>query len=251
MRSAATLGAVVLALALVAPPIVRAQMTGPIPISPPTAGATAPPGTPAPQASGGPDCAQPGVCAVFNAGTLVSYGFDISGTFVGALQFEATIDGVTWRPVQVLNISTGGSSATTTAVGAFTLTNIGFLTLRVRATTWTSGTALVSMRRGYAPWSRSGGSTPPSTVTAVTIMPDLVLKAAGTVGSALGLFALDGTTFAGGLQVGVLETTLPQPTCSVTTRGLFWSSFGAPGTKDRIAVCAKSGTDGYAWRTIY
>ncbi|HKE43887.1 MAG TPA: hypothetical protein VKB41_05050 [Steroidobacteraceae bacterium] len=244
-----TLAVLVLAFASAVP--LEAQMTGPIPISPPVAGRAQPPNLPAPQASGGPECTQAGVCAVFPAGNLVSYGFDISGTFVGTLQFEATIDGTNWRLVQLLNVSTGGASATTTAAGSYTLSNIGFLTLRVRATTWTSGTALVSMRRGYAAWARSGGTNPSPTIAQVTITPDLILKAAGTNASALGIFTLDGATFAGGLQFGVLATTLAQPTCSVTTRGLFWSSFGALGVKDAIAVCAKSGTDGYAWRTIY
>jgi hypothetical protein len=41
------------------------------------------------------------------------------------------------------------------------------------------------------------------------------------------------------------------PTCSAATRGRVWTTFGAAGTKDQVAVCAKDSADAYAWRVLY
>ena len=42
-----------------------------------------------------------------------------------------------------------------------------------------------------------------------------------------------------------------QPVCSAAVRGTLWHVNGGPGVKDSVAVCAKDGSDAYAWRTIY
>jgi len=42
-----------------------------------------------------------------------------------------------------------------------------------------------------------------------------------------------------------------QPACSSATRGRIWTTFGASGVKDQVAVCAKDATDTYAWRALY
>lgn len=42
-----------------------------------------------------------------------------------------------------------------------------------------------------------------------------------------------------------------RPTCDSSQRGVFWTTYGASGVKDTVAVCAKSATNAYAWRTIY
>jgi len=39
--------------------------------------------------------------------------------------------------------------------------------------------------------------------------------------------------------------------CNSSTRGRIWTTFGASGTKDQVAVCAKDATDTYAWRALY
>lgn len=75
----------------------------------------------------------------------------ITGTWVGTLQFEVTVDGTTWVPA--LGILTGGSvTATTgttlTANGSRAINTSGALRARVVATAWTSGTATVNLRAG-------------------------------------------------------------------------------------------------------
>jgi hypothetical protein len=48
-----------------------------------------------------------------------------------------------------------------------------------------------------------------------------------------------------------LNTTIAKPTCNSSTRGTFWFTQGATGTKDSVEVCAKNAAGTYAWRTIY
>jgi hypothetical protein len=48
-----------------------------------------------------------------------------------------------------------------------------------------------------------------------------------------------------------LNTVTAKPTCDSSHRGTFWSTQGGAGVKDNVEVCAKDGTDAYAWRTIY
>ncbi len=55
-------------------------------------------------------------------------------------------------------------------------------------------------------------------------------------------------TSTGGVLVA---TTITQPACSVTYRGLFWVVQGAAGIPDQVQVCAKSGDDAYYWVTMF
>jgi len=61
----------------------------------------------------------------------------------------------------------------------------------------------------------------------------------------------DGATFriqVPGIMGGPIEA---RPTCEVTLRGRLWLVFGADGTKDEFAVCAKDAAGQYSWRTLY
>jgi hypothetical protein len=42
-----------------------------------------------------------------------------------------------------------------------------------------------------------------------------------------------------------------QPACSADMRGTLWHTNGTAGVKDAVAICAKDGSDVYAWRVIY
>ena len=42
-----------------------------------------------------------------------------------------------------------------------------------------------------------------------------------------------------------------QPTCATGTQGMFWDAPGTSGVKDTVSVCAKDGTDTFAWRTLF
>lgn len=100
-----------------------------------------------------------------NIPTSSSVGFQITGTWVATLIFEATVDGTNWFTIQGTTLPGGATTTTTTANNAF-LTGVGgYQGFRVRASLFTSGTATVSwtadntpniqstVQQGNAPWS--------------------------------------------------------------------------------------------------
>lgn len=101
--------------------------------------------------SGGGTCNSPDTaCATYTFGESPSITFDISGTFTGTLTFEGTSNGTTWRTISVTKLSDGTTATTATAAGQFSATNAGLLRVRVRATAWTSGMAVVFGTGGTA-----------------------------------------------------------------------------------------------------
>ncbi len=42
-----------------------------------------------------------------------------------------------------------------------------------------------------------------------------------------------------------------RPACDASHRGRLWQTFGGQGVKDEVAVCAKDGAEGFAWRVLY
>lgn len=70
----------------------------------------------------------------------------ITGTWVGTLQFEATVDGTNWVAVNGVGAGTANIATTTTVNGLFRNTPAGCASFRVTSTAWTSGTAVVSIR---------------------------------------------------------------------------------------------------------
>ena len=74
---------------------------------------------------------------------------DVRGTFAATLSFEATMDGVNWTVVSVVgggNITGATSSAVSaTIIGNYVTCDLtGFTEFRVRASAYTSGTAVVT-----------------------------------------------------------------------------------------------------------
>lgn len=99
-----------------------------------------------------------------NIPTSASVGFQITGTWVATLIFEASVDGTNFFTVPATTLP-GGSSVTTTAVnGAFVAGVGGFQIFRIRASAFTSGTVTASLtadntpnisstvQQGNAPW---------------------------------------------------------------------------------------------------
>lgn len=75
---------------------------------------------------------------------------DVRGTFAATLSFEATMDGTNWTGIQILtggNITLAtGAGGTTTGAGNFVTADLtGFTEFRVRASAYTSGTAVVTI----------------------------------------------------------------------------------------------------------
>lgn len=91
---------------------------------------------------------------VLSCAGLATVAAQVTGTWSGTLEFDASLDGSTWVPIWTYD-ATGAvgagahSSGTTTTVnGLFTIPCAGAKQVRVTSSTftWTSGTAAVSMR---------------------------------------------------------------------------------------------------------
>lgn len=73
----------------------------------------------------------------------------VSGTFVGTLRFERSLDGgTTWYAVGAINTYNLAVTSTTTTIGSFQVNAAGYTNIRVRATAWTSGTANIAFQSG-------------------------------------------------------------------------------------------------------
>lgn len=103
-----------------------------------------------------------GACASWMLTTVSpSMTLQVTGTFSGTLTFEATSDNITWFAVAMAKQGATSSplSTTTTTTGQFSLSNLGFVGLRARATSWSSGGANVSLTRGSASAKAGGGGS--------------------------------------------------------------------------------------------
>ena len=77
----------------------------------------------------------------FSSGSL-----QLTGTWVGTVQFEGTVDGTTYLPINGVFTATSAPTSTTTTNGIIRLTPGSLTGIRVTSTAWTSGTAVVSFR---------------------------------------------------------------------------------------------------------
>jgi hypothetical protein len=134
----------------------------------------------------GTTCATTGACVSAVVGQSSSITIQIVGTFSATLSFEATADGTTWVAAQAQNLADGTISTSTTAAGAFSLSNVGVQQVRVRASAYTSGGAQVSFVRGYGTvrWQGFSSLTVGSTLT---VGDAIVLGAPTTSGVRLDL----------------------------------------------------------------
>jgi hypothetical protein len=66
----------------------------------------------------------------------------VTGTWVGQLEFEGTVDGTNYQSVEASNGTQTVNATTTNDI--FVLPGAGYDTLRVRASSWTSGTANIT-----------------------------------------------------------------------------------------------------------
>jgi hypothetical protein len=74
---------------------------------------------------------------------MAAAAFQVTGTFVGTVTFEATLDGSTWVSLQVANVADGSVSTTATAPGVFQAAIAGLDKVRARVSVWASGTITV------------------------------------------------------------------------------------------------------------
>lgn len=68
----------------------------------------------------------------------------VSGTFVGTVTFEATVDGTNWVAMRCVNLGTGDIATTATAPGIYQLQDAhGLHKVRARISAYTSGSISV------------------------------------------------------------------------------------------------------------
>jgi hypothetical protein len=73
-----------------------------------------------------------------------SCGVAVTGTWVGTLTFQGSIDNITFFTIPAINVSTNAQATTTTANGNFLVSCGGYNTVQVTMTAYTSGTATIN-----------------------------------------------------------------------------------------------------------
>src|ERR1700690_289635 len=106
------------------------------------------------------DCTDAGACLVLNLpSNAASALIQLSGTWSATVQFEATANnGATW--VSVNGAPVGGSSNATSSTGngAWRVTASGFNSVRVRVSTYSSGTIVAVITSSPGSSGSGGGS---------------------------------------------------------------------------------------------
>jgi hypothetical protein len=82
---------------------------------------------------------------------LSTVGIGVSGSWAGTLVAETTAGDGVWDPVPLVDNTLGSAALSTTSNGNYLLGVAGSLTVRVRATAWTSGTATIYAEGTSAP----------------------------------------------------------------------------------------------------
>jgi hypothetical protein len=101
--------------------------------------------------AGGADCSTAARCTVFTMPQNAAVTLAVSGTYSGTLQFEASSDnGTTWFAVLMFKLADGSSATSTTGTGQYSTPNAGVTHIRVRCSSYSSGTAVITAVRGYA-----------------------------------------------------------------------------------------------------
>lgn len=77
---------------------------------------------------------------------LGSFGLQASGTWVGTLSFEASIDGLTFSALSAVPTNSTTSVTSTTGNGLWLASAAGLRLIRVRVSAYTSGTAMVELQ---------------------------------------------------------------------------------------------------------
>jgi hypothetical protein len=81
---------------------------------------------------------------VMDTSDVATLAMQVTGTFVGTVTFEGTIDNSTWVAIQTVNLSDGSVGTTATAAGLYACSVAGLRQVRARVSAWTSGTITVT-----------------------------------------------------------------------------------------------------------
>lgn len=79
----------------------------------------------------------------FNVSDFKTLSLQVSGTFVGTITFEGSLDETNYVSLQAANVASGAVATTTTAAGVFVADVSGLKLVRARVSAFTSGTITV------------------------------------------------------------------------------------------------------------
>lgn len=143
-------------------------------------------------------------CVDYNVSSQGSIGLQITGTWVGTLTFQSSIDGTNFVSFGVISVADTSSAkvTTTTGNGTFQATVAGLRTVRIVFTAYTSGTAVTNARMTMTAgkFSSGGGSGGSGTVTSVDAsVPSALLAISGNPITTTGTLAFSLPTRAANL----------------------------------------------------
>lgn len=121
------------------------------------------------------------------------------------------------------------------------------------AITSPSGATMVGVVRNSGASTQAVGITGGADASSASALGDVLIEGQNNTSTgAGGAVKIRGGNSTSGVGGGIVLTTPgTKPTCSSTTRGMYWHFLGGTGVKDTVEVCAKDASDVYAWRTIY
>jgi hypothetical protein len=153
----------------------------------------------------------------------------LTGTWTGTIQFEATVDGSTWFAVSAAPVAGGAVVTSTPANGAWTIA-APLSQVRLRASAWTSGTATVSLLFTTAGGGGGGGGG--GTTSNVAVTSDTPGTAAANSGKAEDATHTSGDTGVAAWGVrrdaAASSTTTDgdYATLNVDANGMLWTTVG-------------------------
>ncbi len=160
-------------------------------------------------------------CVVLGVTDNASVAIGVTGTFVGTLAFEGTLDGATFTAITVSATATLAQVTTATGTGLWQGSAAGLTAIRVRFSAYTSGTAQVTLQAatsgGSVSSASASGSTNISAINSVTPLMGAGATGTGSLrvtladASAVNVSAINGVTplmGAGATGTGSLRVTL-------------------------------------------
>ena len=72
-------------------------------------------------------------------------GVQVTGTFSATLLIEVTMDGTNWNTYAYINCASGATETSITATGQYRTELVGVSSVRVRCSSFTSGSAVVTL----------------------------------------------------------------------------------------------------------
>ncbi len=134
---------------------------------------------------------------------------NVSGTYSGTVTFQCDPNGGgTYSSLLATNIADGTTSSTTTSTGSFAVPNVGCLSVQAKMTSYVSGTAAITITRGFV----SAKVTIPSFPGGGFTAGDLLYAQTATTIAGLNDVATGQVLASGGVGVAPAYTATPKVT---------------------------------------